>query len=281
METHADEFPVMSMARVLEVSRSGYYKYLKLKKENKSRYPAEMLEKVYTIWKSNRRLYGGIKLTKMVKLRDPRIGIRRVRNMMKLLKIKGKQDRRYRIMTTDSNHNSIVKRDLVRRNFSPERKNKIWVSDVTFIETLNKKHVYLCVILDLFSRMVVGWEISERNDTGLLKSATIKAIEFRNPDSGLVLHSDLGSNYCSNEFREYLNDNTIISSNSRKGNCWDNAVAESFFSILKREMESNIYYDIYDARNEISEYIELFYNRQRIHSFLDYKSPYEYEELAS
>jgi hypothetical protein len=281
METHADEFPVMSMAKVLEVSRSGYYKYLKLKKENKSRYPAEMLEKVYTIWKSNRRLYGGIKLTKMVKLRDPRIGIRRVRNVMKLLKIKGKQDRRYRIMTTDSNHNSIVKRDLVRRNFSPERKNKIWVSDVTFIETLNKKHVYLCVILDLFSRMVVGWEISERNDTGLLKSATIKAIEFRNPDSGLVLHSDLGSNYCSNEFREYLNDNTIISSNSRKGNCWDNAVAESFFSILKREMESNIYYDIYDARNEISEYIELFYNRQRIHSFLDYKSPYEYEELAS
>ena len=281
METHSDEFPVMSMARVLEVSRSGYYKYLKLKKENKSRYPAEMLEKVYTIWKSNRRLYGGIKLTKMVKLRDPRIGIRRVRNVMKLLKIKGKQDRRYRIMTTDSNHNSIVKRDLVRRNFSPERKNKIWVSDVTFIETLNKKHVYLCVILDLFSRMVVGWEISERNDTGLLKSATIKAIEFRNPDSGLVLHSDLGSNYCSNEFREYLNNNTIISSNSRKGNCWDNAVAESFFSILKREMESNIYYDIYDARNEISEYIELFYNRQRIHSFLDYKSPYEYEELAS
>ena len=281
METHSDEFPVMSMARVLEVSRSGYYKYLKLKKENKSRYPAEMLEKVYTIWKSNRRLYGGIKLTKMVKLRDPRIGIRRVRNVMKLLKIKGKQDRRYRIMTTDSNHNSIVKRDLVRRNFSPERKNKIWVSDVTFIETLNKKHVYLCVILDLFSRMVVGWEISERNDTGLLKSATIKAIEFRNPDSGLVLHSDLGSNYCSNEFREYLKDNTIISSNSRKGNCWDNAVAESFFSILKREMESNIYYDIYDARNEISEYIELFYNRQRIHSFLDYKSPYEYEELAS
>jgi putative transposase len=281
METHSDEFPVMSMARVLEVSRSGYYKYLKLKKENKSRYPPEMLEKVYTIWKSNRRLYGGIKLTKMVKLRDPHIGIRRVRNVMKLLKIKGKQDRRYRIMTTDSNHNSIVKRDLVRRNFSPERKNKIWVSDVTFIETLNKKHVYLCVILDLFSRMVVGWEISERNDTGLLKSATIKAIEFRNPDSGLVLHSDLGSNYCSNEFREYLNDNTIISSNSRKGNCWDNAVAESFFSILKREMESNIYYDIYDARNEISEYIELFYNRQRIHSFLDYKSPYEYEELAS
>ena len=99
---------------------------------------------------------------------------------------------------------------------------------------------------------------------------------------GLVLHSDLGSNYCSNEFREYLNDNTIISSNSMKVNCWDNAVAESFFSILKREMESNIYiYDIYDARNEISEYIELFYNRQRIHSFLDYKSPYEYEELAS
>jgi putative transposase len=129
--------------------------------------------------------------------------------------------------------------------------------------------------------MVVGWEISERNDADLLISATSRAIEFRNPESGLVLHSDLGSNYCSNEFRGYLYDNKIISSNSRKGNCWDNAVAESFFSILKREIESNIYYDIYDAKNEISEYIELFYNRQRIHSFLDYRSPYEYEELAS
>lgn len=281
MEAHADEFPVMSMAKVLEVSRSGYYNFLKLKKENKAKYPAEILENVYSIWKSNRKLYGGIKLTKKVKLQDPSIGIRRVRNMMKVLKIKGKQDKRFRVVTTDSNHNSTVKRDLVRRNFSPERKNKIWVSDVTFIETLNKKHVYLCVILDLFSRMVVGWEISERNDSGLLISATSKAVEFRNPESGLILHSDLGSNYCSNEFRGYLYDNKIISSNSRKGNCWDNAVAESFFSILKREVESNIYYDIYDAKNEISEYIELFYNRQRIHSFLGYKSPYEYEELAS
>ncbi len=113
METHAGEFPVMSMAKVLEVSRSGYYKYLKLKKENKSRYQTEMLERVYSIWKSNRKLYGGLKLTKMIKLRDPRIGIRRVRNMMKLLKIKGKQDKRFRVVTTKSNHNNIAKRDLV------------------------------------------------------------------------------------------------------------------------------------------------------------------------
>jgi len=281
MEAHSEEFPVVSMAKVLEVSRSGYYKYLKLKKENKTRYQSEILEKVYLIWKTNRKLYGGLKLTKLVKLTDPSIGIRRVRNMMKLLKIQGKQDKRFRVMTTDSNHNWVVKKDLVRRNFSLEEKNKVWVSDVTYIETQNKKHVYLCVILDLFSRMIVGWEISERNDAGLLISATRKAIEFRNPGSGLVLHSDLGSNYCSNEFRGFLNDNLIIPSNSRKGNCWDNAVAESFFSILKREIESNIYYDIYDAKNEISEYIELFYNRQRIHSFLDYKSPYQYEELAS
>ena len=118
----------MSMARVLEVSRSGYYKYLKLKNENKTKYPSEMLEKVYSSWKSNRKLYGGVKLTKMVKLINPHIGIRRVRNIMKLLKIKGKQDKRYRVMTTDSNHNGVIKRDLVRRNFSPERKNKIWVS---------------------------------------------------------------------------------------------------------------------------------------------------------
>jgi putative transposase len=127
--------------------------------------------------------------------------------------------------------------------------------------------------------MIVGWSISIRNDTKLLIDATKNAINFRRPSAGLVLHSDRGSNYCSIEYRNYLYDNKILPSNSRSGNCWDNAVAESFFSTLKRELDYNKFYDISDAKNEVGNFIEIFYNRQRFHSFLNYKSPFEFEEL--
>ncbi len=280
METHSGEFPVKSMASVLEVSRSGYYKYLSLKKQNKSRYSSEMLDKIYTIWKNNRKTYGTIRLTKAMKLfYSPSVGRTRVISMMKLLKIKGKCIKRFKNASTDSNHNEPKIGDLVKRNFSQVEANKIWVTDVTVIETSKNNHVYLCIVLDIFSRMIVGWSISRRNDTKLIIEATSRAINLRNPSEGLVIHSDRGSNYCSYEYRKYLFENNIRPSNGRSGNCWDNAVAESFFATLKRELDYNIFYDIQDAKNEIANYIEIFYNRQRFHSFLDYKSPYEFEEM--
>ena len=281
MEAHSDEFPVKSMASILEVSRSGYYKYLSLKKQNKSRYSSEALDKIYTIWKENRKAYGIIRLTKAMKLLySPSVGRTRINSMMKLLKIQGKSRKRFRISSTDSNHNEPKISDLVNRNFSQVEVNKIWVTDVTVIETSKNNHVYLCIIMDLFSRMIVGWSISRRNDTKLIKDATSRAINLRQPTEGLVIHSDRGSNYCSYEYRKYLYDNNIKPSNSRSGNCWDNAVAESFFATLKRELDYNIFYDIQDAKNEIAYYIEIFYNRQRFHSFLNYKSPYEFEEMC-
>jgi putative transposase len=280
MEAHSGEFPVKSMATVLDVSRSGYYKYLSSKKQNKSRYDQDILDMLYRIWKTNRRAYGNIRLTKAMKIEySPSIGRTKVISMMKLLKIKGKNKQKFKISSTDSNHNEPKVKDLVRRNFYQNDANRVWVSDVTVLETSKNNHVYLCIILDIFSRMIVGWSISIRNDTKLLIDATKNAINFRRPSAGLVLHSDRGSNYCSIEYRNYLYDNKILPSNSRSGNCWDNAVVESFFSTLKRELDYNKFYDISDAKNEVGNFIEIFYNRQRFHSFLNYKSPFEFEEL--
>ncbi|EMS81954.1 integrase core domain protein [Leptospira noguchii str. Cascata] len=141
--------------------------------------------------------------------------------------------------------------------------------------------IYLCVILDLYSRKVVGWSISNSNDSKLVCTALSKAIECRNPPKGLVFHSDRGSNYCSYETRKYLLSNKIRRSNSRKGNCWDNAVAESFFGSLKREMEFNYFYKIQEAEELLFDHIEVYYNRQRSHSSLDFVSPVQFEVNAA
>lgn len=165
---------------------------------------------------------------------------------------------------------------MVQREFKVFTKNQVWVSDVTFIKSF-KGWLYLCVILDLYSRKVVGWSISEKNDTQLILNTLERAVINRNPGQGLIFHSDRGSNYCSREIRKKLILYKMRRSNSRKGNCWDNAVAESFFSTLKRENEFNIFQNREDAIHHLFEYLEIFYNRQRTHSFLGYVSPEDFE----
>ncbi|MCP5500471.1 MAG: IS3 family transposase [Leptospiraceae bacterium] len=280
METHNREFSIVRMAIVLDVSKSGYYNYLKVCKDELLKYCPEMIEHLKEIWKKSRKTYGLIRLLEAVKKKDESYGARRVRKMMKLLGIRGKQEKKFKISTTDSQHNERIARDLVKRNFSPEKKDKIWVSDVTYIKQ-KESWLYLCVIIDLYSRKVVGWSLSEKNDSELITTTLDKAIRSRRPGRGLIFHTDRGSNYCSRKTRIKLIENKIIRSNSRKGNCWDNAVAESYFSTLKREMEVNVFYDLEDAKKEFFDYIEIFYNRQRTHSFLGYKTPTEYEEMAA
>lgn len=280
MQTHSREFPVKSMAKLFGVSRSGYYKYLKSCKENIKKYDPYILNTIMDIWLKNKKTYGLIRLLKALKKIDNKYGARRLRKMMNLLEIKGKQEKKFRIVTTNSNHTESVARDLVKRNFCPNTKNKVWASDVTYIRTLHG-WAYLCVIMDLYSRKIVSWKVSESNDTKLVMDTMNQALQSRCPNIGLVFHSDRGSNYCALEFQDMLKRNGIIRSNSRKGNCWDNAVVESFFSSLKREMDYNIFYDKNDLEYALFEYIEIFYNRQRMHSFLGYKSPCEYETMAA
>ena len=280
MEAHSNEFPVKSMAKLLGVSRSGYYKYLKLCKSEIYKYDINILETINNLWIRSRKTYGVIRLLKSIKKIDQKYGARRVRRMMNFLEIRGKQDKKFRVVTTDSNHNEKVSKDLVKREFSPGKMNKIWASDVTHIRT-QKGWLYLCIVMDLYSRKIISWGISEFNNTQLIVSCIQHAINGRMRIGELIFHSDRGSNYCSLEVQELLKNNNILRSNSRKGNCWDNAVVESFFGSLKRELEYNIFYDIKDAENALFDYIDVFYNRQRMHSFLGYRSPQEFEDIAA
>ena len=268
------------MATILNVSRSGYYKYKNHFAKKRNKYDVKIVDLTYYIWKKNKKVYGLNRILPEVKKIDSSYGEKRVRKIMNLLKIQGKQEKKFRIYTTDSDHNERVAPDLVKRDFEQTEQDRVWVSDITYLKNVSG-FLYLCVILDLYSRKVVGWHISEKNDEALVISTIEKAINSRNPKHGLIFHSDRGSNYCSKKVRKLLIDNKLRRSNSRKGNCWDNAVAESFFSSLKREMGINYFYSLEDSNRIIFDHIEVFYNRQRTHSYLDYKTPDEFEKLSA
>ena len=268
------------MAEVLNVSRSGFYKFLNKKEEVINDHSVYLLSEIQRIWVKSKRTYGLLRIMDKVKQIDQSIGARKIRKMMNFLEIKGKQEKKFRISTTDSNHFSRVAPDLLQRQFDVLKPNSVWVSDVTYFRSING-WLYLCVVIDLYSRKIVGWSVSEKNDSKLVCDSIRMAISKRNPGRGLIFHSDRGSNYCSNETRLILAHNGIRRSNSRKGNCWDNAVAESFFGSLKREMEYSIFGSKEESENIFFEHIEVFYNRQRSHSTLGYKSPEEYEKEAA
>ncbi|WP_148263387.1 IS3 family transposase [Leptospira interrogans] len=274
MKSNCLEHSIGSMARVLGVSRSGYYKYLNRHKDRSV--APELTNFLQEKWLKSRKNYGFKRLFQEVKKSNLPYGARKVRKAMKHCKISGKQRKQFRPLTTNSKHGGRIAPDLVQRKFHPNEQNRIWVSDVTFIRT-SFGWSYLCVILDLYSRKTVGWSLSDRNDSQLVCDTVLKAVLSRNPRKGLIFHSDRGSNFCSKETRRLLITNGIRRSNSRKGNCWDNAVAESFFSYLKREIEYNTFYNIEEAEHLLFDFIEVYYNRFRFHSTLGYISPEEFE----
>lgn len=267
---------IKTMCRVLKVSKSGYYKYLK--KSAKEQFELEnKLKLIEEIYKSSRCTYGSRKVPKSLKAK----GISCYKNQIaKIMKQKGlfaKGRKRYKI-TTNSKHNLPIAPNIVSRNFEIDEKNKVWVSDITYISTQNG-WLYLSAVLDLYSRKIVGWCLSDRMTKQLVISSLQEAINSRRPEKGLVFHSDQGSQYASTELRNIINSIGGIQSMSRRGNCWDNAVAESFFKTLKTELINNEHFKTKEeAEMKLFDYIEIFYNRQRIHSSNDYLSPVEYEE---
>jgi len=192
--------------------------------------------------------------------------------------LKAKTIRKFKA-TTNSNHSLPVAENLLNRDFTPAEPNKAWVADITYIWT-NEGWLYLAIVIDLFSRAVVGWSMSERMTRTLVMDAFTLAAKQRNPSPGLIHHSDRGSQYASADFQSLLVEHGAICSMSRKGNCWDNAGAESFFALLKRAL---VYHNQYQprahARQSIFDYIERFYNRKRIHSSLGYRTPFEVDQL--
>jgi putative transposase len=222
--------------------------------------------------------YGSPKIHGELRRRGTRCGRKRVARLMRKDGLKAKTIPKFKA-TTNSKHNLPVAENLLNRDFRPSEPNKAWAADITYIWT-NEGWLYLAVVIDLYSRAVVGWSMSERMTRSLVMDAFKLAVKRRNPAPGLIHHSDRGSQYASGDFQQLLEKHGAICSMSRKGNCWDNAPAESFFSLLKRGVVfHNQYQTRVQARQSIFEYIERFYNRKRIHSSLGYRTPYEVDQL--
>ena len=268
------------MCKVLGVSRSGYYSWIKRKPSKRAVENQKLMEQIREIHKKSKGTYGSPRITEELKINYVHVSRPRVARIMKKANIRSITKKRF-VATTDSKHSFPVAPNYLNREFKVDSQGKVWVSDITYIRTL-EGWLYLTMIMDLADRKIIGWALS----SSMHASTTIipawrMAVQNRPFTGRLIFHSDRGVQYACTEFRELLFENTIVTqSMSRKGNCWDNAVAESFFKTLKTEW---VYRNKYVSRKQASisvfEYIETWYNTQRRHSSLNYLSPYEYGEL--
>jgi transposase InsO family protein len=279
MKTAEKDFPVDFMSEIFGVSKSGYYAWRNRDNSEKEAKELKLLRAIEDVHRSSRKNYGSPRIFNQLIGMGHKVGKTKVERTMKKHGIRAKTKRKFR-HTTDSKHNLPVAPNLLERNFSPEKPNQTWASDITYVWT-KEGWLFLAVIVDLFSRQVVGWSLDKTMTKELVCSALSQAYFRRKPGTGLVFHSDRGSQYCSKEFRAQLKQYQMLQSQSRKANCWDNACVESFFHTLKTEM---IYHEDFETRDEarraIFEWVEAFYNRQRIHSTLGYKSPVDFERMV-
>lgn len=271
-------FPVTALCRVLGVTRSGFYAWLRCPASARAQADAGLAATIDKVHAASRGTYGSPRVHAELRARGVRVGKKRVARLMRDRGLVARKRRRFHPRTTDSKHRHPVAENALARAFSREAPNQAWVGDVTYIQT-DEGWLYLAVLIDLFSRRVVGWAMSERNDRHLVLDALTMAVVNRGvPASGVLHHSDRGSTYACEDYRRALAGYGLAASMSRKGNCWDNAVCESFFATLKTEMVHQQRFETRaEARTAVFEYIEVFYNRQRRHSTLGYLSPAIYE----
>jgi len=277
---HREIHSVEKMARTLGISRSGYYRWHGNPRSEHNRRDELLVAVISSIQKKAKRRYGCPRVTEGLKRRGHHVGHNHVARLMREHGLQARRRRRYR-STTNSNHSLPVAKNLLNRQFDITEPNVAWVSDITYVATA-EGWLYLCTIMDLASRKIVGWSLERRMKADLVLNALMMAIIQRNPPKGIIFHSDRGSQYCSAAVRRRLDRYGFIQSMSRKGNCWDNAPAESFFKTLKNELWGHRAFRTREiARLAIFEYIEVFYNRQRLHSSLGYLTPIEFEQIAA
>lgn len=277
IQQHKQEFPVVVMCRVLGVSESGYYAWLKRPVCQRKREDAQLTEEIEQGFYTHHGRYGSPRLHVELREQGRRCSRKRVARLMREVGLSAKRKRR-RVLTTRRDASHPVAANLLARDFSATEPNTKWVTDITYIPTA-QGWLYLAVILDLYSRAVVGWSMSSRCDEELAEKALKMAVARRRPQAGLLHHSDRGCQYTSRGYRSCLLEVGVVVSMSRKGNCWDNAVMESFFGSLKEECVGNTIYPSYEAaRVALFTYLEVYYNRIRRHSTLGYVSPLLYEQ---
>ena len=267
------------MCKVFNLGRSGFYDWLNRKPSKRAQEREVILREVHKLHAESKGRYGSPKITRELRNNGFRVSRPRVAKIMKASNLKSIIVGKFKVCTTDSNHGFNISPNLLERNFTPESSSKAWVSDITYIKT-KQGWLYLTAIMDLYDRKIIGWSMSaslKASQTVIpaWRMATVNRPFFK----GMIFHSDRGVQYACNEFRTEL-DKNIRQSMSRKGNCWDNAVIESFFKILKSETNYKKYESLNQAKKELFEFIEVWYNRKRIHSALGYLSPNQFGEIS-
>ncbi len=273
-------WPVRMMCRALRVARSAYYDWKQGKPSARATGDAALAVHIKVIHRGSRGTYGVPRVLAELREQGYRVGKDRVGRLMREAGLTGTPKRRFRPTTTDSDHDDRVADNVLDRKFVASAPNQAWVGDITYLAT-KSGWVYLVVLLDLFSRKVVGWSLQQHMQTELCLQALQQAVATRRPGPGLVHHSDRGSQYTSDDYQAALEAIGAVPSMSRKGNCWDNAVAESFFGTLEQELvqqQEELWADETEARTAVGKYIHGFYNQRRRHSTLGQLSPVQFED---
>jgi len=277
IDSHQWEYPVRMMCRLLRVKASGFYAWRRREPSHHAIDDQRLKRRISAVHAESDGVYGSAKVRDELLDVGERVGRHRVARLMRELGLTGCPKRRYKV-TTDSDHSFAIAPNHLEQNFTASAPNQRWVADITYIRT-GEGWLYLAVVLDLFSRAIVGWSMSHRITRDLVLKALMMALWNRNPDSELLHHSDRGSQYASGDFQALLDEHGIVCSMSGTGNCYDNAAMESFFSLLKRErVHRRRYRTRQEARTDVFDYIERFYNRQRRHGSAGRMSPFDYEK---
>lgn len=276
---HGSELSVKKMCKILNVSRSGYNAWLKRDLSNRDMENERIHSLIKEVFAKYRKVYGSPRITGELRAMKENVNEKRVARLMKIAGISAKNHKKFRIQTTDSNHNYPSAPNLLKQKFSAKRANEIWLSDITYIRT-GEGFGYLCAIKDLYDETIVGWSFERHMQTEMVIQALERAL-LRSGEAPKIFHSDRGVQYASDIFRKRLQDLSVKQSMSGKGNCYDNAPMESFFGRLKvEEVYRNNYRTFGDAKRYLFDYIEVFYNRNRRHSRLNYRSPLEFKNAS-
>lgn len=276
IRAHSKQYRVSRLCEVLEVSSSGYYGWRDRPESTRVKRNRQLVTKIQVFHKASRETYGSPRIHQDLVASGECVGLNRVAKLMSQHGIQSKMAKKFTI-TTDSKNTLQPAPDRLKRKFSVDAPDRAWVSDTTFIPT-RQGWLYLAVVIELYSRQVLGWAMGSRNNAQLVQDALTMALWKRSKAGSVIVHSDRGSTYASADYQRLLKGYALLCSMSRKGECLDNAVAESFFGTLKTELvDHEDYRTKEDAKRSLFEYIEIFYNRRRRHSYLGYISPAEYE----
>ena len=276
IKEHRKAFSIALMCELFKVSRSGFYSFITKPLSKRQQANQELDNQIVAVYTQHKKRYGAPRIARALQARNEMCSHTRVARRMKKMGLVAVAKKKFKV-TTDSEHNLPVYKNILNRDFSTTSINQKWACDITYVRT-QEGWLYFAVVIDLYSRAIIGWSMDKRMKKALVCDALMMALFKRKFPKNVIVHSDRGSQYCSIKYQNILKDYRLIGSMSRKGNCWDNAIAESFFHTLKVELiHECVYKSREQARLSIFQYLEVYYNKNRMHSAIDYNTPFEFE----